>query len=185
MHLAAGILIALLALQSDQKPEWCRDLPRPAYSKLEHVTVPGKWFEVYRIRPGLFTIYRPPAGRNYFLPDRRRKRGAALRYGMGISNIKKVVEGLTDLPVCVMNSHTHNDHISDIWRFSKIYGMDTAFAREHAKGTVAAARKKLLRTICGELPASFDPKTYSVKNSTSLTGFTTAQRWILADACCK
>jgi len=59
MHLAAGILIALLASQSGQKPEWCRDLPRPAYSKLERVNVPDKWFEVYRIRPGLFAIYEP------------------------------------------------------------------------------------------------------------------------------
>ena len=42
MHYAIGILIALLALQSDQKPEWCRDLPRPAYSKLERVSVPGQ-----------------------------------------------------------------------------------------------------------------------------------------------
>ena len=37
MHLAAGILIALFASQSDQKPEWCRDLPRPAYRTLERV----------------------------------------------------------------------------------------------------------------------------------------------------
>ncbi|MGZ4844142.1 MAG: hypothetical protein ACXVJ1_05465, partial [Candidatus Angelobacter sp.] len=59
MHLAVGMLLALLASQSDQKPEWCRDLPRPAYGKLERVHVPDKWFEVYRIRPGLFAIYEP------------------------------------------------------------------------------------------------------------------------------
>ena len=60
-----------------------------------------------------------------------------------------------------MNSHTHNDHVSDNWRFSKIYGMDTAFTREHAKGTVAAAQEEIVPgAICGDLPAGFDPKTY-------------------------
>src|SRR5258708_34177570 len=83
---------------------------------------------------------------------------------MGISDIRKVIEGLTSLPVSVMNSHTHNDHVSDNWRFSKIYGVDTAFTREHAKGTVAVAQEEIVPgAICGELPAGFDPKTYSVK----------------------
>jgi len=83
---------------------------------------------------------------------------------MGISNIKKVVESLTSLPVSVMNSHTHNDHVSDNWRFSKIYGMDTAFTREHAKGTVAAAQEEIVPgAICGELPGGFNLKTYSVQ----------------------
>jgi glyoxylase-like metal-dependent hydrolase (beta-lactamase superfamily II) len=83
---------------------------------------------------------------------------------MGISNIKKVVEGLTPLPVSVMNSHTHNDHVSDNWRFSKIYDMDTDFTREHAKGTVAAAQEEIVPgAICGDLPAGFNPKTYRVR----------------------
>ncbi|HEY5028065.1 MAG TPA: hypothetical protein VIK39_06620 [Candidatus Angelobacter sp.] len=74
MYLAAGILIALFASQSDQKPEWCRDLPRPAYSKLERVNVPDKWFEVYRIRPGLFAIYEPHQQEEIisYLIDRRK-----------------------------------------------------------------------------------------------------------------
>lgn len=165
MHLAAGILIALLALQSDQKPEWCRDLPRPAYRKLERVNVPDKWFEVYRIRPGLFAIYEPHQQEeiiSYLFVGQ--KQALLFDTGMGISDIKKVVEGLTSLPVSVMNSHTHNDHVSDNWRFSKIYGMDTDFTREHAKGTVAAAQEEIVPgAICGQLPAGFDPKTYRVK----------------------
>ena len=128
MHFAASILIALLALQSGQKPEWCRDLPRPAYSKLEHVNAPDKWFEVYRIRPGIFAIYEPHQQEeviSYLIVGT--KQALLFDTGMGISNIKKVVEGLTQLPVSVINSHTHNDHVSDNWRFNRIYGMDTCF----------------------------------------------------------
>ena len=165
MNLAAGILIALLASQSGQKPEWCRALPRPEYRKLERVDVPDKWFEVYRIRPGLFAIYEPHQQEeiiSYLIVGQ--KQALLFDTGMGISNIKKVVEGLTQLPVSVMNSHTHNDHVSDNWHFSRIYGMDTPFTREHAKGSVAAAQEEIgPDAICGELPAGFDAKSYAVK----------------------
>jgi glyoxylase-like metal-dependent hydrolase (beta-lactamase superfamily II) len=165
MHLAAGIFVALLALQSGQKPEWCRALPRPEYSKLERVNVPDKWFEVYRIRPGLFAIYEPHQQEeiiSYLIVGQ--KRALLFDTGMGISNIKEVVGGLTQLPVSVMNSHTHNDHVSDNWQFSRIYGMDTAFTREHARGSVAAAQEEIgPGAICGELPAGFDARSYAVK----------------------
>src|SRR5580765_8580852 len=165
MHLAAGILIALLASQADQRPEWCRDLPRPAYSKLERVSVLDKWFEVYRIRPGLFAIYeahQQEESISYLIVGE--KRALLFDTGMGISNIRKVVEELTQLPVSVMNSHTHNDHVSDNWQFTKIYGMDTAFTREHAKGSVAAAQEEIgPGAICGEFPAGFDTRSYAVK----------------------
>ncbi len=165
MHFAASLLVALFALQPGQKPEWCRDLPRPAYSKLEHINIADKWFEVYRIRPGIFAIYEPHQEEeviSYLIVGT--KQALLFDTGMGISNIKKVVEELTQLPVSVINSHTHNDHVSDNWRFNRIYGMDTAFTREHAKGTVAAAQEEITPgSICGELPAGFDAKSYAVK----------------------
>jgi glyoxylase-like metal-dependent hydrolase (beta-lactamase superfamily II) len=165
MYFAASILMALLASQSGQKPEWCRALPRPEYRKLERVNVPDKWFEVYRIRPGLFAIYEPHQQEeiiSYLIVGE--KQALLFDTGMGISNIKKVVEGLTQLPVSVMNSHTHNDHVSGNWQFRRIYGMDTAFTREHAKGSVAAAQEEISPdAICGDLPAGFDAKSYAVK----------------------
>ena len=165
MHFAASLLVALFALQPGQKPEWCRDLPRPAYSKLEHINIADKWFEVYRIRPGIFAIYEPHQEEeviSYLIVGT--KQALLFDTGMGISNIKKVVEELTQLPVSVINSHTHNDHVSDNWRFNRIYGMDTPFTREHAKGTVAAAQEEITPgSICGELPAGFDAKSYAVK----------------------
>src|SRR4030095_12797779 len=100
MHLAAGILIALLASQSQQQPEWCRNLPRPAYSQLERVNVPDQWFEVYRIRPGVFAIYAHDQQEeiiSYLILGE--KRALLLDTGMGISDMRKLVDGLTKLPV--------------------------------------------------------------------------------------
>lgn len=39
--------------------------------------------------------------------------------GMGFSNIRAVVESYTDLPVVMINSHGHLDHIGDNWRFAR------------------------------------------------------------------
>jgi len=83
---------------------------------------------------------------------------------MGISNIKNVVEHLTKLPVSVINSHTHNDHVGDNWRFSDIYGMDTGFTRANAKGSKADAQAELATgEICGDLPAGFDAQSYATR----------------------
>src|SRR5262249_59321897 len=64
----------------------------------------------------------------------------------------------------VINSHTHNDHIGDNWRFTDVYGMDTNFTRENANGSTADAQAELApEEICGELPPGFDAKAYSTK----------------------
>lgn len=165
MQITAGILLALVALLADQKSEWCRNLPRPEYSKLERVAAPDKWFEVYRIRPGVFAIYEPHQAEeviSYLILGE--KRALLFDTGMGISDIKKLVEGLTHLPVSVINSHTHNDHVGDNWRFSDIYGMDTAFTRQSAQGSTADAQAEISPdSICGALPAGFDGKNYATR----------------------
>src|SRR5215467_7541889 len=65
-HHLFGILFFTLvcALHAQQaaeplNPKWCDKLPRPEYKILERVSSPDPWFEVYRIRPGVFAIYEP------------------------------------------------------------------------------------------------------------------------------
>ena len=161
------LLFALSCLASAlaEKPEWCRALPRPTYATLERVKIADPWFEVYRIRPGVFAIYEPHQYEeviSYLVVGSRK----ALLFdtGMGISNIRKVVEGLTTLPVSVLNSHTHNDHIGDNWRFKDVYGMDTDFTRANAKGSREDAQAELAPDqLCGDLPAGFNAREYSTK----------------------
>src|SRR5262249_54378448 len=123
-------ILGLTLIGQAQQPqaEWCRNLPRPEYKNLERITVADKWFEVYRIRPGVFAIYEPHQSEeviSYLILGR--KKAVLFDSGMGISDIKKLTAELTQLPISVVNSHTHNDHVGDNWRFSDIYGMDTAF----------------------------------------------------------
>jgi glyoxylase-like metal-dependent hydrolase (beta-lactamase superfamily II) len=132
---------------------------------LERVAIEDPWFEAYRIRPGVFAIYEPHQSEeiiSYLILGKTR----ALLFdtGMGISNIREVVEGLTSLPVSVLNSHTHDDHVGDNWRFSDIYGMDTDFTRTNSKGSREDAQAEIAPgEVCGTLPPGFNPAEYSTR----------------------
>ena len=167
MNCVYALLLAICMTSSllAQQAKWCKNLPRPAYSKLERISAPEPWFEVYRIRPGLFAIYEPHQLEeviSYLIVGENR----ALLFdtGMGIGNIQAVVAALTKLPVSVVNSHTHNDHVGDNWRFTDVYGMDTDFTRSNARGSKEDAQAELAPDeICGALPPGFDTKSYSTK----------------------
>ncbi len=163
----AGLLAGPTPAQQPKPeiPAWCRNLPRPAYKKLERVSLPEAWFEVYKVAPGVFAIYEPHQWEeviSYLILGE--KRALLFDTGMGIGDIKKVVDALTTLPVSVLNSHTHNDHVGGNWEFSDIYGMNTDFTRMNAKGSTADAQAEIVPgAICGPLPAGFDPKSYATR----------------------
>jgi len=109
MKLASGVFLAfwLLTSVSARTPDWCMSQPRPAYNKLERVKTPDQWFEVYKIRPGVLAIYEPHQFEeviSYLIVGSQR--AILFDTGMGMSNIKAVVERLTKLPISVVNSHT-------------------------------------------------------------------------------
>jgi glyoxylase-like metal-dependent hydrolase (beta-lactamase superfamily II) len=161
------VLCAALAPASAQAdiPDWCRALSRPEYKTIERVPVRDPWFEVYRPAPGVFAIYEPHQSEEtigYLVTGTRR----ALLFdtGMGISDIKKVTTDLTKLPIVVLNSHTHDDHVGGNWEFATIYGMDTDFTRANAKGSREDAQAEIAPDqICGALPKGFDAKSYATR----------------------
>jgi len=159
------VLVRCAPVSAGEKPSWCRDLPRPEYKELERVLSADPWFEVYKIRPGVFAIYEPRQSEeviSYLIAGS--KRALLFDTGLGIGNIRKVVEALTKLPIVVANSHTHNDHVGDNWRFNDIYGMDTGFTRANAQGSTADAQEELAAgQLCGDLPPGFDSQHYATR----------------------
>lgn len=150
---------------SNVTPDWCNKIPRPQYKNLERVPSADPWFEVYKVAPGVFAIYEPRQFEEVIsfliLGD---KRAVLFDTGLGIGDIKRVVSALTPLPFTVLNSHTHNDHVGDNWEFDDIYAMDTDFTRTNAKGSSADAQAELAPgSICGQLPANFDAKSYATR----------------------
>ena len=82
---------------------------------------------------------------------------------MGIGDLKKLVAQLTKLPIVVMNSHTHNDHVGDNWQFATIYAMDTDFTRQR-RGPRETHKPRSTGEICGDLPNGFDRKSYATQS---------------------
>jgi glyoxylase-like metal-dependent hydrolase (beta-lactamase superfamily II) len=150
---------------SPQQPAWCRALPRPEYRSLERVRVRDPWFEVYRVAPGVFALYEPHQAEeviSYLILGSRQ--AMLFDTGMGISDIQKVTTELTELPIVVLNSHTHIDHVGGNWQFSDVLGMDTDFTRTRAQGTTAGAQDEIAADmICGALPQHFDSRSYATR----------------------
>jgi len=146
-------------------PAWCRGLPRPEYRPLERVGVSDPWFEVYRVVPDVFAIYEPHQAQeviSYLILGTRQ--AMLFDTGMGISDIQKVTAELTELPIVVLNSHTHLDHVGGNWQFNDVLGMDTDFTRARAKGATAGAQNEIgPDMICGALPKSFDSRSYATR----------------------
>ena len=144
-------------------PEWCRTLPRPEYETLQRVRISDPWYEVYKVAPAVYAIYEPHQFEetiSYLIVGD--KQALLFDTGMGISDLRNVTAALTRLPIVVLNSHTHNDHVGDNWQFETIYGMDTEFTRKNAQGSREDAQAELAPDqICGQLPKRFDPKTYA------------------------
>jgi glyoxylase-like metal-dependent hydrolase (beta-lactamase superfamily II) len=159
------LVLATTLMAQVSNPDWCRALPRPEYRSLERVPVSDSWFEVYKPTPNVFAIYEPHQSEeviSYLIVGK--KRALLFDTGMGISDIKKVTAELTMLPVIVLNSHTHNDHVGGNWEFDTIYAMDTDFTRQNARGSREAAQAEIMPDqICGMLPKGFDAKTYATR----------------------
>jgi glyoxylase-like metal-dependent hydrolase (beta-lactamase superfamily II) len=154
-----------VATPQTEKPEWCRNLPRPEYKSLEQVPLNDPWFAVYKVAPATFAIYEPHQAEetiSYLIVGT--KQALLFDTGMGIGNLHAIVERLTSRPVVVLNSHTHNDHVGGNWQFPFVFGMNSAYTRANAKGSREDALAELGKDmICGALPKNFDPAKYATK----------------------
>ena len=159
------LLSAAQVFAQTETPDWCRALPRPEYKTLERVTVSDPWFEVYKPAANVFAFYEPHQAEEtigYLIVGE--KRAILFDTGMGISDVKKVVSELTKLPIVVLNSHTHDDHVGGNWEFDTIYSVDTDFSRQNARGSREDAQAEITPDqICGTLPPGFDAKAYQTR----------------------
>ena len=151
--------------ETAEAPAWCKQLPRPEYAKLERVPLTDAWFEVFKVAPNVFAIYEPYQSEEtigYLIVGNAQ----ALLFdtGMGIGDLKALTLKLTKLPIVVLNSHTHDDHVGNNWQFDTVYGMDNEFTRRNAKGSKQDAQAEIAPgEICGSLPAGFDRAAYRTR----------------------
>lgn len=117
------------------KENWWDKLPRPDWKAFQQIETESDWFEVYQITPDVVAIYEPGQFEeviSYLIIGTEK----ALLWdtGLGIGDIKKIVDQLTDLDIIVLNSHTHIDHVGGNYQFETIYGLDTDFTKKNTAG---------------------------------------------------
>jgi glyoxylase-like metal-dependent hydrolase (beta-lactamase superfamily II) len=96
---------------------------------------PADWFHVIAIDKDTYALSEPRYWQqnvSYLLLGTRR----ALLFdtGPGIYGIREVVRSLTRLPVVVIPSHLHFDHVGDLREFDDVRLLDTAALRAQAHG---------------------------------------------------
>jgi glyoxylase-like metal-dependent hydrolase (beta-lactamase superfamily II) len=87
--------------------------------------------------------------------------------GMGVGDIKTVVDELTMLPISVLNSHAHWDHIGGNWRFDQI--MIHGAEADDLSRTRSLADKFPDNLLFGRLPTGIERKHLEVKASHATT----------------
>jgi glyoxylase-like metal-dependent hydrolase (beta-lactamase superfamily II) len=120
------------------------------------------WFDVREVVAGIHVIEEP-------LHDERVKsylvvgteRAALIDTGMGVGDIKAVVEGLTALPVMVVQSHAHWDHIGGSWQFAEVM-IHRAEVERLRQGRASGSLRHALTPdhLTGPFPAHIDPETF-------------------------
>jgi glyoxylase-like metal-dependent hydrolase (beta-lactamase superfamily II) len=121
------------------------------------------WFEVYKVDPGIYVIYEPyqfEEAISYLVLGE--ERAALIDTGNGIGDIKALTEELTDLPVMVVNTHSHSDHTGGNWEFDEVALYDHPFARERLRGRTHEEMGNFLGEgmIWKPLPDGVDPETF-------------------------
>ena len=126
--------------RGEGKDEWWDALPRAAWSGFRRVEQSQEWFEVYEIRPGVLAIYEPGQFEeviSYLVVGS--ERALLFDTGLGIGDMRRLVEELTDREIVVLNSHTHYDHVGGNHAFERVYGTDLDYTRRHAAGRAPEA----------------------------------------------
>jgi len=138
---------------------WCSSIPRAANRTLKRVAAASDWFDVYRVDPDVYALVEARQFEEAISYLVIGQTGALLfDTGLGLVPIRPVVESLTSLPVRVLNSHTHFDHVGGNSEFDQVLALDTPYTRanqrvfSHAEiaGEVAPA------SFCGTAPAGLD-----------------------------
>ena len=133
---------------------------------LTPVPTPDPWFDTYQLDARTYAIRESRQVERVIsyliLGD---KRALLFDTGFGIGRIDKVVASLTKLPVTVLNSHNHYDHMGGNSAFKDILAIDHDFARGKALGMSNQSASRFIAPgeFTPPLPAGVTAQTYEIK----------------------
>lgn len=148
------------AAQASGPPPWCSEPRAQEFDHLERVQLDDPWFEVYHVSPGVYLLHEPQQWErvsSYLIVGA--SRALLFDSGLGVGNIHALVRRITALPVVVLNSHTHFDHVGGNADFERVWNLENTYSRTSARGLMepvlgAYARETLEPArLCKPLPA--------------------------------
>lgn len=146
--------------------KWYDSLPRQSWNRFEKVETSHPWFDVYETTPETYAIYEDGQFEeviSYLVLGE--DIAALVDTGNGIGDIKALAEELTDLPLTVVNTHSHFDHTGGNWAFDEVALYDHPFARELMKGRPHEEIGNFLDEgmVWKPLPSGVNPATWYTK----------------------
>jgi len=101
------------------------------HARPQRIPIDDDWFDVLKISDYLFAISEPRHYEHtviYLMLGR--DHAILIDTGCGIGNLRRVVEQLTPLPITVINTHTHLDHLGSNGQFAEIFMFDHPRSRD-------------------------------------------------------
>lgn len=129
-----------------------------------HIVIDDAWFTVSKVDEKTFAISEFghwEKVHSFLLVGQ--ERAALIDTGLGIDQIKRMTDQLTDLPIIVLTTHVHADHIGSHGQYELIYVHEAEedWLVNGIKGLgIEQIRKDISRDITRPVPVTFDPKSY-------------------------
>ena len=119
------------------------------------------WFITYPLKDDVYLIDEPGQVASFLVVGR--ERAALIDTGLGIGDIRQVVERMTDREVLVVNTHAHLDHIGGNHQFADV-AIHEAEAPRLEEETPRDFLERFLRESCfmRPFPHGFDPAGYRI-----------------------
>lgn len=114
--------------------DWCDHPIRPQLQSLHEIETNSDWFKVYDVGMGVYAITEPFNYQeviSYLIIGS--DKAVLFDTGNGFASILKVVEELTILPIIVINSHAHYDHIGGNFEFQNILAFKNEYTLHWSK----------------------------------------------------
>lgn len=110
-------------------------------AELQRLESNQPWFEVYKIDPEIYVFYESGQFEeviSYLVIGKNR--AALIDTGCGIGNIRTLAKQFTQLPIIVVNTHSHYDHIAQNYLFDEVALFDSLYARQAARDGCSKAQ---------------------------------------------
>lgn len=161
------ILSSCSSKKNTNSSDWCDNEIRSELTQLKEIKVNSSWFKVYEVGNEVYAIIEPYNYQeviSYLILGT--EKAILFDTGMGFDSISKTVKEITKLPITVINSHSHYDHIGGNHEFNNIMSLNTNFTLNASKNGVdhEFLKPELAKSaLCyNMLPTTIDTTNYKI-----------------------